>query len=326
MDPRMEEPPPFDKDLLEASLAAMAPRLLTCADRFYERLFRQHPEFRRLFSSSLELQKRHLAAALCTIVKSLREPAEMEAYVGALVGAHIAYGVERQDFGVWVENLLTVLAEVEGSAWTPSVEQAWRGAFETILEFIYHALNEVTPLPIAPKSVDIEDPLVVASEYLDLSQRWRKPGEPLRPSEIERWKELRELLDDLLEATTPPGKEKRRGLRVPVDLSAVVRECSGATAAGAITEIGEAGLFIATDRPLEAGTAIILEIERGPASSGLRLEGSVAWVRQSGAGTQAAGMGIRFDGLDPEQDARLRALVESALAVTLRQMKDRGRN
>lgn len=129
-------------ELLESSFELVAPRAAELADRFYDRLFREHPDLRALFKSPMAQQKRHLVAALTTIVRSLRHPEKLAPYLKDLGVRHIAYGTKPEHYPVVGANLLAVLAEVAGPAWTPELERAWGDAYAAIQAIVYEGLEE----------------------------------------------------------------------------------------------------------------------------------------------------------------------------------------
>lgn len=132
----------LDAEALESSFAMLAPRADELADRFYDRLFRNHPDVRPLFKGPMQQQKRHLVAALATIVGSLRHGVKLTQYLEDLAKRHVDYGVLPEHYPVVGENLVAVLAELAGPAWTPELEQAWTAAYDAIQRIVYESLEE----------------------------------------------------------------------------------------------------------------------------------------------------------------------------------------
>ena len=163
------------------------------------------------------------------------------------------------------------------------------------------------------------EPSALVEEFLPLNRRRMRGDPPLTIDELERWMELRWLLEHALGADSPmddQGRPLRRTLRVPTHLK--VRFTRGAIIEfGATEEISEGGLFLATRRPLAPGTPLYLEIDANQADHALESEGTVAWVRETDDDNGPAGMGIRFEHPDPETQAAVAALVERALSAAL---------
>jgi uncharacterized protein (TIGR02266 family) len=163
------------------------------------------------------------------------------------------------------------------------------------------------------------EPSALVEEFVPLNRRRTRGDPPLSIAELERWMELRSLLERAL-AGKPPVDDQhrpmRRTLRVPTHLK--VRFSRGSTIdVSATKEISEGGLFLITRRPLAPGTPLHLEIEGGDPGAPIDVEGTVAWVRRADDENGPAGMGIRFDHPDEEKRAAIGALVEQALSEAL---------
>lgn len=163
------------------------------------------------------------------------------------------------------------------------------------------------------------DTSALVEEFLPLNRRRMRGDPPLTIDELERWMELRWLLEHALGAESPKddhGRPLRRTLRVPTHLK--VRFVRGAIIDfGATEEISEGGLFLATRRPLALGTPLHLEIDAGHSDHAIEVEGTVAWVRERDDENGPAGMGIRFEHPDPETQAAVSELVERILSSVL---------
>jgi uncharacterized protein (TIGR02266 family) len=161
------------------------------------------------------------------------------------------------------------------------------------------------------------EPTALVEEFLPLNRRRTRGSPPLSIAELERWMELRWLLEHSLAGKLPiddQGRPMRRTLRVPTHLN--VRFTRGSTIdISSADEISEGGLFLITRHPLAPGTPLHLEIETGSADGPIEVEGTVAWVRSSEDGP--SGMGIRFNYPDQETLAAIGALVERALSDAL---------
>ena len=159
----------------------------------------------------------------------------------------------------------------------------------------------------------------MVEEFLELNRRRTGGNPPLTIFELERWMELRWFLERALAGKSPVddrGRPMRRTLRVPTHLK--VRFTRGSTIDNSPThEISEGGLFLITRRPLAPGTPLHLEIDTGDPGPPLEVAGTVAWVRSAADESGPAGMGIRFEHPDPEQQATIGALVERALFEAL---------
>lgn len=129
-------------DAIEKSFAAIAPRAPELALRFYDRLFREHPEVAPLFTSPMSEQRKKLLASLGAIVGGLRDPEQLRQYARALAIRHVAYGAARAHYPVVGQVLIKTLADMAGKSWTPQLEQAWTQAYQAIQAIIFEALDE----------------------------------------------------------------------------------------------------------------------------------------------------------------------------------------
>ena len=167
--------------------------------------------------------------------------------------------------------------------------------------------------------VALIEPSALVEEFLPLNRRRTRGDPPLTIAELERWMELRCLLEHALAGRSPiddQGRPMRRTLRVPTHLK--VRFTRGSTIEVSSTqEISEGGLFLITRRPLSPGTPLHLEIDGGDPGGPIEVEGTVAWIRRTDDGDGPAGMGIRFDHPDQEKQAAIGRLVERALSHAL---------
>ena len=132
----------LDTDLLETTFASLAPQADKLVKRFYEELFKHHPEVRPMFkNASMAGQRRKLVTMLSTVVKSLRKPDELAATLAELGKKHQKFGVKPAHYPVVTETLLDVMEEMAGDLWTNKVKKAWTNA----LDFISSAMISASP-------------------------------------------------------------------------------------------------------------------------------------------------------------------------------------
>lgn len=151
------------------------------------------------------------------------------------------------------------------------------------------------------------------AEFQPLNRR-RVNGNPaLSVLELQRWSELRELLEYAL-GHQPPIGAKERALRVPTHLK--VRY--GAGESGPVLNLSEGGLFVECETPLAPGSPLHLEIETGDAGAALQLDAEVAWNRELPTLDGPAGFGVAFKDLEAEEYAAVAALVDGVLGELAR--------
>jgi Tfp pilus assembly protein PilZ len=103
-------------------------------------------------------------------------------------------------------------------------------------------------------------------------------------------------------------KNRRKHTRVKaMNVGAQVLTAQG-RAAAQLENISRGGAFVRTERPLDVGSDVILEINRGGLRPALPLRGRVTSRIDAAEGRhlrQTAGMGMQFLGLDPQKVDRL---------------------
>ena len=120
-------------ELLESSFKLVAPKGEALVTRFYERLFKKYPAVKPLFKkTSIKEQKKKLLASLVLVIQNLRHPDKLTPVLQDMGARHVGYGAKPAHYDAVGENLLAVLGEVAGSAWTPQVKQAWTDAYGAI--------------------------------------------------------------------------------------------------------------------------------------------------------------------------------------------------
>ncbi len=139
-------------ELLESSFKLVAPQGDALVTRFYERLFERYPAVKPLFkNASIKEQKKKLLASLVLVIQNLRHPEKLTPVLQDMGARHVGYGAKPAHYDAVGENLLAVLGEFAGSAWTPQVKQAWTDAYTAIktimlagAERVHHTQGEKT--------------------------------------------------------------------------------------------------------------------------------------------------------------------------------------
>jgi len=301
-------------DLLEASLDSALREPGVFAERFYKRLFTNHPDLRGLFRAPLARQARHLERALRTIVESMRDPLLATSIVEGFVLAHVDYGVRENHYPLVVDCLAETLADTV-QPWTPELACAWQEAFSRIVAIAVATLAEPTLQPsLGQPQGGI---FATAQAYLDLARRWRACQRALSPAELRRWKGLRQHLELVLQSgSLHVGSTRRRFLRVPVRLRVSVADRTPARQ-GLITEISEAGAFVATDRPLPPASRLRLVVHRTDNDRVIELDAEVVWSRGERSASGPAGIGLRWLAVGEAEGRALDDIVSEALLVTI---------
>jgi len=89
----------------------------------------------------MDEQKKHLIAALASVIQNLRNPDQLTKILGDLGLRHIDYGVQREHYPIVGQTLLASLAEIAGEDWSDELETAWSDAYEAIQSILFQALD-----------------------------------------------------------------------------------------------------------------------------------------------------------------------------------------
>jgi len=124
--------PPEVAERLETSFALLAPRASELVDRFYGRLFEEHPEVRAMFPTDMADQKSKLVSALALVVKSARKLDAVKPVLVNLGKKHAGFGAAPAHYDVVGKLLLETMAAMAGDAWTPEISGAWEAAYDWV--------------------------------------------------------------------------------------------------------------------------------------------------------------------------------------------------
>lgn len=127
----------LDVSLLRSSFELVLERAPDLTHRFYEELFRRHPELRPLFSrNTRDRQEKMLAEALVAVMDHLEDAPWLGENLRALGEKHRSYGVTDEMYDFVGEALLVTLAAAAGEAWTERHRKAWTEAYDAIADIM----------------------------------------------------------------------------------------------------------------------------------------------------------------------------------------------
>lgn len=130
-------------EVLEQSFAKIKPQATQFTDRFYQNLFADYPQVQPLFAhTNMTRQKQHLLAALVLIIDNLRKPDLLIDSLRQMGARHVDYGTSQEHYPMIGASLLKTFASCLGSAWTPTVEQAWKDAYKAIADIMLQGAAE----------------------------------------------------------------------------------------------------------------------------------------------------------------------------------------
>lgn len=133
-----------DAELLQQSFSVLAAKGEALTARFYQRLFEKNPQLMPLFDGvSLAGQQKKLFASLVLIVQNLHKPDVIKDYLIGLGARHVHYGALAEHYPIVTENLLAVLAEFSGPAWTTDVQRAWGKTLKNVAKLMLQAYEPI---------------------------------------------------------------------------------------------------------------------------------------------------------------------------------------
>lgn len=126
----------IELELVRNSFKVLSRDLETHSQQFYEALFQHDPSLRALFTQDLEQQGMAFMTALGTIVDNLEEDEKNAQRYLDLARLHAARGVRPKHIEPMREALIDTLRSVLGEDFTPTLESAWREAFDQVADQI----------------------------------------------------------------------------------------------------------------------------------------------------------------------------------------------
>jgi len=150
----------------------------------------------------------------------------------------------------------------------------------------------------------------LVAEFVPLNRRRIAGDPPLTVIDLQRWRELRELLAYEFGNTTPIRAAVERPLRVPTHLK-VRYGADGAEAV--LSNLSEGGVFVNCGKPLAVGTPLRLEIDPGDGENPIEVDARVAWIRELSNRDGQAGFGVSFQDLGAAEASAIGQLIERAL-------------
>lgn len=120
-------------ELLERTFAAVAPKGLQLAARFYDELFKRYPAIKPMFASTdMKKQEKMLLGALELVIRNLRNPDQLLPALQFLGKKHQKLGARKEHYGAVTETLLDVMQEFAGTQWNDENNAAWSKALQAV--------------------------------------------------------------------------------------------------------------------------------------------------------------------------------------------------
>ena len=110
---------------VQSSFTVMTPHLEAMTERFYAHLFAARPAVRPLFQVNMDVQRRHLSAALALIVRNLGVLDALDVPIRELGARHARVGVKPEHYPAVLDAMLLAMQDTLGDTWTIELAQDW---------------------------------------------------------------------------------------------------------------------------------------------------------------------------------------------------------
>ncbi len=108
-------------------------------ERFYSRLFENHPELRPMFKIDPKDQAMKLMFMISYLVHRLNQVQELQEEIIKLALRHKGYGTQIEQYQIIGENLMWSLQNNLGKEWDAETEQAWSYTYKFISDLMIGA-------------------------------------------------------------------------------------------------------------------------------------------------------------------------------------------
>lgn len=139
---------------------------------FYDNLFTECPEVKNLFAATdISKQERKLMTVFVVIISNLHDISYLRNLLKNLGKRHLKYGVIRKHYHLLGETMLKTLESFLPEKWTAEVEQAWKDAYQTIVNLMLEGAKDDNfysddRLPYIPSIVEKLRAEAIAQKYL----------------------------------------------------------------------------------------------------------------------------------------------------------------
>ena len=133
----------FQINILKRSIGWITPQSNYFIARFYSELFRTHPQTSILLRD-LSISQLHdrIMAGIRIVLHSLGEPHRLNSLIRDLKIFQIPGGIPREHYDAMTASFLVVLSEFAEDAWSPVLQEAWKGAVKQVKSVILEEPEE----------------------------------------------------------------------------------------------------------------------------------------------------------------------------------------
>lgn len=109
---------------------------------FYDKLFYDVPEVKRLFKASKEVQAKKLIDMINLVVMRLDKLEEFSEDIRQMAIRHVGYGAKLNHYAAVGSALVWTLKKALGKDWNPALEESWTLCYSLLANAMIHAASE----------------------------------------------------------------------------------------------------------------------------------------------------------------------------------------
>jgi hemoglobin-like flavoprotein len=127
----------LDVRLLRDSFESLRPQGDEMVEKFYSILFTRHPDIKKMFAQTdMVAQRKKFFDTLDELIKHLEQPDKTLSDLLILGNSHVDYGVRAEQYPIVCDALVEAMKTVAGKNWTPTLDQAWRQAYDKVADIM----------------------------------------------------------------------------------------------------------------------------------------------------------------------------------------------
>ena len=132
-------------EILQESFTEIASNSKEFARVFYQNLFLDYPQVKKLFvNTKIEQQEKKLMTVFVITISNLHNVVYLKKLLESLGKRHLKYGVGLEHYRFFGNTLIKTLKAFLNSKWTEELENSWQQAYQLIVELMLKGLEEET--------------------------------------------------------------------------------------------------------------------------------------------------------------------------------------
>jgi nitric oxide dioxygenase len=145
----------INTDLIKASAQLIAPLGSKVTEYFYNTMFTDHPEVRKMFPAEMGVQAQRLFDSIVYITSNIDKPDALVPYLQRLGSGHIKFDTRPEHYPIVGNSLMKTLSHFAGPAWTKEMAESWSEAYNlaasVMIEAAAKSMDPARYTPISAK-------------------------------------------------------------------------------------------------------------------------------------------------------------------------------